>query len=68
MLISHIGTALQQLLWSHDLIMYCGPSYPLLVTRRSSRAVWIVIIIIIIKYREKGIMPVSPAHYNKQLH
>ena len=20
------------------------------------------------KYREKGIMPVSPAHYNKQLH
>ena len=28
----------------------------------------IIIIIIIIKYREKGIMPVSPAHYNKQLH
>ena len=26
------------------------------------------IIIIIIKYREKGVMPVSPAHYNKQLH
>ena len=24
--------------------------------------------VIIIKYREKGIMPVSPAHYNKQLH
>ena len=25
------------------------------------------IIIIIIKYKEKGIMPVSPAHYNDQI-